>query len=52
LLFCYHYDPQTGQYGLLIHRVINTAAATTAGVLGLFLFVMLRAEKRRHSTLK
>jgi protein SCO1/2 len=47
LLFCYHYDPTTGKYGLLIHRVVNTAAAATATVLGLFLFVMLRAEKRR-----
>lgn len=47
LLLCYHYDPNTGEYGLLIHRVVNTAAATTAGVLGLFLYVMLRAEKRR-----
>lgn len=47
LLFCYHYDPKTGEYGLLVHRVVNTAAATTAGLLGLFLFVMLRAERRR-----
>jgi len=52
LLFCYHYDPSTGQYGLLIHRVVNTAAVTTAGVLGLFLFVMLRAEKRRQGKLQ
>lgn len=48
LLFCYQYDPSSGEYGLLVHRVVNTAAVTTASVLGLFLFVMLRAEKRRH----
>ena len=23
LLFCYHYDPHTGKYGLLISRVIQ-----------------------------
>ncbi len=49
LLFCYHYDPSTGEYGLLVHRVVNTAGAVTVGVLGLFLFVMLRAEKRQHN---
>ncbi len=49
MLFCYKYDPSSGQYGLLIHRVVNTAAVTTASVLGLFLFVMLRTEKRRRT---
>lgn len=48
LLFCYHYDPATGEYGLLVHRVVNAAATTTALVLGAFLFFMLRAEKRRN----
>jgi protein SCO1 len=48
MLFCYQYDPSSGEYGLLVHRVVNTAAATTASVLGLFIFLMLRAEKRRN----
>ena len=26
LLFCYHYDPHTGKYGLLISRVHSAAA--------------------------
>ena len=47
MLLCYKYDPASGAYGLLVHRVVNAAAATTASVLGLFLFVMFRAEKRR-----
>jgi protein SCO1/2 len=46
LLFCYHYDPTTGKYGLVIHRVVNTAAVLTAVILGTFLTVMLRREKR------
>lgn len=50
MLFCYMYDPASGTYGLLIHRVVNTAAATTAFILGSFLFVMLRAEKRQISS--
>jgi len=50
LLFCYHYDPATGAYGLLIHRVINLAAVTTATILGLFVFIMIRAEKKRKTT--
>jgi len=50
MLFCYHYDPATGVYGLLIHRVINLAAVTTVTALGLFLFVMIRAEKKRKTS--
>lgn len=49
LLFCYHYDPETGKYGLLIHRVINTACITTASLLGLFLVVMYKREHRKES---
>ncbi len=46
LLFCYEYDPATGEYGLLVMRVINTAGFITVGALGLFLVVMLRRERR------
>ena len=27
LLFCYHYDPHTGKYGLLISRVHSTGGS-------------------------
>jgi protein SCO1/2 len=46
LLYCYHYDPETGRYGLLIMRVIRLAAAATVLALGLFIFLMVRREGR------
>jgi protein SCO1/2 len=48
LLFCYHYDPHTGKYGLLISRVIQLAGLLTVVIGGIFLFVMFRSE---HYTL-
>jgi protein SCO1/2 len=46
LLYCYHYDPMTGRYGLVIMRVIRLAGAATVVALGLFVGVMLRREAR------
>ena len=45
LLFCYHYDPATGKYSLLITRLIRVAAAATVLILGSFIFIMLRRER-------
>ncbi|MGH9690557.1 MAG: SCO family protein [Candidatus Acidiferrales bacterium] len=44
LLFCYHYDPNTGKYGLLISRVIQLAALLTVLVGGVCLYVLFRGE--------
>jgi protein SCO1/2 len=49
LLFCYHYDPVTGKYGLLITNVIRLAGAATVFVLGGFVFAMLRRERSKAS---
>lgn len=46
LLYCFHYDPETGKYGLLITRVIRVAGTGTALALALFLVVMFRRERR------
>jgi protein SCO1/2 len=46
LLFCYHYDPTTGKYGLVIANVMRGAALVTSLVLGTFLFLMFRRERR------
>lgn len=48
LLFCYHYDPATGKYGLLITNVIRVAAAATAVALAGFILFMLRGERRQR----
>jgi protein SCO1/2 len=47
LLYCYHYDPTTGRYGVVIMRVIRVAAAGTVLALGGFIAVMVRSDKRR-----
>lgn len=44
LLFCYHYDPGTGKYGLIISRVIQIAGGLTILILGSLIFVMSRRE--------
>jgi protein SCO1/2 len=46
LLFCYHYDPGTGKYTLLVGRVMRTAAALTVLVLGGFIALMLWRERK------
>ena len=46
LLYCYHYDPMTGRYGLVIMRAIRLAGAATVLALGAFIIVMVRREKR------
>jgi protein SCO1 len=46
LLYCYHYDPQTGRYGLVVMAILRAAAAATALAMGTFLVVMVRRERR------
>lgn len=45
LLFCFHYDPTTGKYGLLIMNLLRTGAALT--VLGFLAFWFLNRRGRR-----
>jgi protein SCO1/2 len=49
LLLCYHYDPLTGKYGLIISRVIQGVGSAFALCLGGFLWTMYRQERRRSS---
>jgi protein SCO1/2 len=44
LLFCYHYDPHTGKYGLLISRVLQLGGAVTLLALGGLIFFLSRGE--------
>jgi protein SCO1/2 len=48
LLYCYHYDPMTGRYGVAILRTLRIAGASTVLALGTFVFVMFRREKHRQ----
>ncbi len=46
LLYCYHYDPRTGKYGAIISNILKLAGLATMLILGTFMIVMFRAEKR------
>ena len=45
LLFCYHYDPHTGKYGLLISRVIQLAGVLTVLLGGIALAILFHGER-------
>jgi protein SCO1/2 len=46
LLLCYHYDPVTGRYSLVITTVMRVLGSATVLAVGALLFVMLRRERR------
>ena len=47
LLYCYHYDPATGKYGLAILNVIRLGGIATLLGLGTMVFVFWRRNKRK-----
>jgi protein SCO1 len=47
LLMCFHYDPATGKYGLIIHNVLRMLGVITMVLMGGFLWLMFRQERRR-----
>jgi protein SCO1/2 len=46
MLYCYHYDPSVGKYGLLIMRALRLAGLITLSALIAFMLVMFRREFR------
>jgi len=49
LLYCYHYDPTTGKYGVIIMNVIRLAGLGTVLALGAFMVVMFRRDRKRKA---
>jgi protein SCO1/2 len=47
MLYCFHYDPLTGKYGVVIMNVLRLAGSATVAVLGTFMFVMFRRDRRK-----
>jgi protein SCO1/2 len=47
LLYCFHYDPATGRYGFLVMRAVRIAGAATVLLIGTFITVMVRRERRQ-----
>src|SRR5262249_61990204 len=41
LLYCYHYDPMNGRYGLVVMRALRLAGIVTVLGLGAFVLAML-----------
>jgi len=46
LLYCFHYDPLTGKYGLVIMNVLRVAGVATVMALGTFMIVMFRRDRK------
>ena len=44
LLYCYHYNPETGKYGAVVGNILRLAAAATILMLGTFLFILWRLD--------
>jgi len=49
LLFCYHYDPMTGRYGIYVMRTLRVAGVATVLLIGTFILVMVRREKSQQN---
>lgn len=45
LLYCYHYDPETGKYGFLIMRMVRLGGILTVAVLGIFIIRNVRGRR-------
>ena len=45
LLYCYHYDPSQGRYGVIIMNMVRLGGVLTVLALGGFIYVMRRQEK-------
>jgi protein SCO1/2 len=45
LLYCYHYDPETGKYGAMVSNILRLAAGATILLLGGLLLVLWRLDR-------
>lgn len=52
LLYCYHYDPATGRYGIIIMRVLRLAGTATFLLLSVFVLAMLIKERADRRSLR
>jgi protein SCO1/2 len=48
LLFCYHYDPESGTYGFAIMNLVRLAGLATVLVMAGGIFLSLRRERRQN----
>ena len=50
LLLCFHYDPTTGKYGLIITRALQLGGLVTMLALGGFILISARRDRRDKIT--
>ena len=51
LLYCYHYDPASGRYGLAIFRLLKLGAILTLLLLGSLIGLLIVKDRQRTRTL-
>jgi protein SCO1/2 len=44
LLYCYHYDPETGRYGATVMNLVRLGGILTLGTMVTFFVMMRRRE--------
>ena len=49
LLYCYHYNPETGKYGALVGNILRLAAGATILLLGGLIFILWRLDRSATS---
>jgi protein SCO1/2 len=47
LLLCYHYDPTTGKYGLVVTNLLRAGGALAILIIGGFIWINIRREKKK-----
>jgi len=47
LLLCYHYDPATGKYGLVVTNLLRAGGVLAILIVGGFMWINIRREKKR-----
>jgi len=48
VLYCYHYDPHTGKYSMMILNVLRLAGLATVTLIGGFIAVMWSRDRRKQ----
>src|SRR3954462_2612613 len=48
-LYCYHYDPATGKYGVAVMRLVRLAGLLTIALIGGFIIVAVRREGNKKA---
>ena len=46
LLYCFHYDPEAGQYGAVVMNIMRLGGAVTLALVGGFMLLMWRRDSR------